>query len=239
MMRRAFTALRNGRPGAVLLEVPMDVAMEEFDDAMFQYSPVKASRSAGDPADVAAVAKALLAAESPVIRAGIGVLWAEAWDELRELSELTQIPVYTTMNGKSAFPEDHPLALGAGGNSYPKMIRHFTTNSDLTFAIGSSCTKGGFTFTIPDGKRIIQSIVDEVDLYKDYPLEHAVIGDAKLVLRQLIDEIKKQIGSEGRKGNDTVAAEVKAVKEEWLNEWMPKLTEHKTEKRRHSDPGPD
>ena len=224
MMRRAFTALRNGRPGAVLLEVPMDVAMEEFDDAMFQYSPVKASRSAGDPADVTVVAKALLAAENPVIRAGIGVLWAEAWDELVELAELTQIPVYTTMNGKSAFPENHPLSLGAGGNSYPKMIRHFTTKSDLTFAIGSSCTRGGFTFTIPDGKRIIQSIVDEGDLYKDYPLEHAIIGDAKLVLRQLIDEVKKQIGPEGRRGDDTVAKEVKAVKEEWLNEWMPKLT---------------
>ncbi len=224
MMRRAFNALRTGRPGAVLLEVPMDVAMEEFDDAMFQYSPVKALRSAGDPADVTAVARALLAAESPVIRAGIGVLWSEAWDELLELAELTQIPVYTTMNGKSAFPEDHPLALGAGGNSYPKMIRHFTTKSDLVFAIGSSCTRGGFTFTIPDGKRVIQSTVDERDLNKDYPLEHAIIGDAKLVLRQLIDEIKKQTGPEGRRGNGAVAAEVKTVKEEWLQDWMPKLT---------------
>ncbi len=224
MMRRAFTYLRTGRPGPVMLEVPGDVANEEFDDAMFQYKPVKGARTAADPADVKEVAKALIAAESPVIRAGMGVLYAEAWDELVELAELTQIPVYTTMNGKSAFPEDHPLALGAGGNSYPKMIRHFTNKSDLVFAIGSSCTKGGFTFTIPDGKRIIQSTVDERDLNKDYPLEHAIIGDAKLVLQQLIDEVKEQIGPEGRKGNDAVAREVKAVKDEWLKEWMPKLT---------------
>jgi acetolactate synthase-1/2/3 large subunit len=223
MMRRAFTNLRTGRPGPVLLEVPMDVAMEEFDDKMFAYKPVKATKSAGDPDDIKAVAKALLAAKNPVVRAGIGVLYAEAWDELVELAELTQIPVYTTMNGKSAFPEDHPLALGAGGNSYPKMIRHFTNKTDLVFAIGSSCTKDGFTFTIPDGKRIIQCTIDERDLNKDYPLEHAIIGDAKLVLRQLIDEIKAQIGAGGKK-DDSVVSEIKNVKDEWLAKWMPKLT---------------
>jgi len=223
MMRRAFTNLRTGRPGPVLLEVPMDVAMEEFDDKMFEYKPVKATKSAGDPDDIKAVAKALLAAKNPVIRAGIGVLYAEAWDELVELAELTQIPVYTTMNGKSAFPENHPLALGAGGNSYPKMIRHFTNKTDLVFAIGSSCTKGGFTFTIPDGKRIIQCTIDERDINKDYPLEHAIIGDAKLVLRQLIDEINAQIGAGGKK-DDSVVREIKNVKDEWLAKWMPKLT---------------
>jgi len=223
MMRRAFTNLRTGRPGPVLLEVPMDVAMEEFDDKMFEYKPVKATKSAGDPDDIKAVAKTLLAAKNPVIRAGIGVLYAEAWDELVELAELTQIPVYTTMNGKSAFPEDHPLALGAGGNSYPKMIRHFTNKTDLVFAIGSSCTKGGFTFTIPDGKRIIQCTIDERDINKDYPLEHAIIGDAKLVLRQLIDEINAQIGAGGKK-DDSVVREIKNVKDGWLAKWMPKLT---------------
>ena len=223
MMRRAFTNLRTGRPGPALLEVPMDVAMEEFDDKMFEYKPVKATKSAGDPDDIKAVAKTLLAAKNPVIRAGIGVLYAEAWDELVELAELTQIPVYTTMNGKSAFPEDHPLALGAGGNSYPKMIRHFTNKTDLVFAIGSSCTKGGFTFTIPDGKRIIQCTIDERDINKDYPLEHAIIGDAKLVLRQLIDEINAQIGAGGKK-DDSVVREIKNVKDGWLAKWMPKLT---------------
>jgi len=224
MMRRAFQAMRNGRPGSVLLEVPQDVATEQFDDAMFVYEPVKAVRSAGDPADIKVVAKALLAAKNPIIRAGMGVLWAEAWDELVEFAELTQIPVYTTINGKSCFPENHPLALGAGTNGYPKMIRHFTTKSDLTFAIGSSCTKGGFTFAIPDGKRIIQSTIDTNDINKDYPVEHAIIGDARLVLRQLIEEVKAQIGPNGKKGDNTIAKEIKKIKDEWLAEWMPKLT---------------
>ena len=227
MMRRAFTLLRTGRPGPVMLEIPGDVATEEFPDAAFQYKPVKAIRSGGDPADVKAVAKALIAAKSPIIRAGQGVLFACAWDELKELSELLQIPVFTTMSGKSGFPEDHPLALGAGGQTRPKAVMHFLKKADLVFAIGSSCTKEGFTTPIPDGKAVIQSTIDERDLSKDYPLEGAILGDAKLVLRQLVDEVKSQLAG-SRKNDGSVAREVKSVKEEWLKEWAPKLTSDET-----------
>jgi thiamine pyrophosphate-dependent acetolactate synthase large subunit-like protein len=103
------------------------------------------------------------------------------------------------------------------------MVTHFLDKADLVFAIGSSCTKEFFTTPIPDGKRVIQSTVDERDINKDYSLEHAIIGDAKLVLRQLIDEVKEQLGSQGGKKN-TVAQEIKAVKDAWLKEWLPKLT---------------
>ncbi|TET41502.1 MAG: thiamine pyrophosphate-requiring protein, partial [Dehalococcoidia bacterium] len=130
----------------------------------------------------------------------------------------------TTMCGKSAFPENHPLSLGAGGRTRPKMVIHFLKKADLVFAIGSSCTRESFTTPIPDGKVIMQSTIDERDINKDYSIEQAIIGDAKLVLRQLIDEVKEQIGPEGRKGNNAVAREVRAVKDEWLKEWMPKLT---------------
>ena len=224
MMRRAFTCLRMGRRGPVLLEIPEDVVSEEFDDAKFQYKPVKSARPAGDPADVREVAKALIAAKNPVIRAGQGVHYAGAWDELRELAELLQIPVFTTLVGKSAFPENHPLSLGAGGRTRPKMVMDFLKKADLVFAVGSSCTKEGFTTAIPDGKAVIQLTIDEHDISKDYPLEHAIIGDAKLALGQLIDAVKEQLGPEGRKGNNNVDREVKAVKDEWLKEWMSKLT---------------
>ncbi len=223
-MRRAFTYLRTGRPRPVLVNIPVDVGAEEFDDALFQYKPVKPSVPAGNPDDIQAVAEALIAAKHPVIRAGQGILYACAWDELRELSELLQIPVFTTMNAKSVFPENHPLSLGTGGRTRPKMVVHFLEKADLVFAIGSSCTIEGMTSPIPPGKTVMQTTIDEFDINKDYPVEQAIIGDSKLVLRQLIDEIKKLTGSEGRKGNDTVAREVKAVKEEWLQEWMPKLT---------------
>ena len=224
LMRRAFTYLRTGRPGPVMLELPRDVADEEFADELFQYNPVRGAKTEGDPADVREVAKALIKAKHPVIRAGMGVLYACAWDELRELAELLEIPVFTTMCGKSAFPENHPLSLGTGGRTRPKMVMHFLKKADLVFAIGSSCTNEPFTTPIPDGKVVMQSTIDERDINKDYPVERAVIGDAKLVLGQLIDEIKKQIGPDGRKENDVVAREIKAIKNEWLNEWMPKLT---------------
>jgi len=224
MMRRAFTCLRMGKPGPVLLEVPGDVANEELDDATFKYTKVKGARSAGDPADIRETVKYLIAAKSPVIRAGMGTLYAAAWDELTEFAELLQVPVFTTMTGKSAFPENHPLSLGAGGRTRPKMLMHFLKKADLVFAIGSSCTKEGFTTPIPDDKPVIQSTIDERDLNKDYPLQQAIIGDAKLVLQQLINEVKEQLGTEGRKGDDSVVKEVKAVKDEWLMEWRPKLS---------------
>jgi len=224
LMRRAFTYLRTGRPGPVLLEVPLDVAAEQFDDKLFQYQPVKGWKASGDPGDVKRVAKALIAAKNPIIRAGNGVLYASASDELREFAELLQIPVFTTMQGKSAFPENHPLSLGTGGRTRTKMVVHFLEKADIVFAIGSSCTKEGFTTPIPDGKVVIQSTIDEIDIGKDYPIGEAIIGDAKLVLQQLIDEVKRQIGPEGKKSDNTVAKELKAVKEEWLRQWMPKLT---------------
>jgi acetolactate synthase-1/2/3 large subunit len=223
-MRRAFTYLKNGRPRPVLVNIPVDVGAEEFDDALFQYKPVKSSMPAGNPDDIKAVAEALIAAKRPVIRAGQGILYARAWDELHELVELLQIPAFTTMSAKGAFPENHPLSLGTGGRTRPRMVVDFLEKADLVFAIGSSCTLEGMASPIPPGKTVMQTTVDELDINKDYPVEQAIIGDAKLVLRQLIDEIKKLTGSGGRKGNDAVAGEIKAVKEEWLQEWMPKLT---------------
>jgi len=223
LMRRAFTYLRTGRPGPVLLEVPMDVVFERFDDSLFQYEPVKGWKPAGDPADVRHVAEILIKAKRPIIRAGNGVLYAQAWGELQEFAELMQIPVFTTMQGKSAFPENHPLALGAGGRTRPKMVMDFLKKADVVFAIGSSCTREGFTTNLPPGKIVVQSTIDEIDLGKDYPLAEAIVGDAKLVLRQLIDEVKRQIG-DSRRNDTSVTNEIAVVKEEWRRDWLSKLT---------------
>ena len=114
VMRRAFTQVRNGRPRPVLIEIPGDVFQEEIADA-FVYAPAPVVRSAPDPAGVREVATVLRNAENPVIYAGQGVHYAKAWDELLELAELLQIPVTTSLQGKSAFPrEPSPLA-GVGG----------------------------------------------------------------------------------------------------------------------------
>jgi len=126
LARRAFAQLRNGKPAPVLLELPSDVSGAQVDDATFAYTPARGYRSAGDPEDVAATARLLINAKRPVLHVGHGVLWAQAWDELRELAELLSIPVMTTMAAKSAFPENHPLSLGLVGTPSRGRRRNFS-----------------------------------------------------------------------------------------------------------------
>lgn len=224
MMRRAYTSLRSGRPGPVMVEVPADVGDEEISEEAFDYRPVGHIRSAGDPADVRAAARALLNAQRPVIYAGQGVLWAEASSELVELAELANAPVMTTNIGKSAFPENHPLSLGTGANTLTKMVRHFLDRSDLVFGVGCSFTTNLASIGVPPGKTMVQCTVDARDINKEHRIDHAVIGDAKLVLGQLIEEVQRLTGDDGRRGESEPAGEIARIKSEWLEEWMPRLT---------------
>lgn len=226
MMRRAYTFLRSGRGAPVVLEVPGDVAREELEANALDYRAVKHSRSAGDPDDVRAAVKALLAAKDPVIFVGQGVLWAEACEELREFAELVGAPVATTNLGKSAFPEDHALSLGTGGATITKMVRHFLDKADLVFGIGSSFTTNLASVGIPTGKVMVQSTVDALDLNKEHQLDHAIIGDARLVLQQLTEEVRIQSSTSG--ASDALVKEIEQVKGEWLEEWMPLLTSDET-----------
>jgi len=185
---------------------------------------VTATAPAGNARDVEAAARALLAAERPVIHAGQGVLYAEACAELLELAELVQAPVMTTLEGKGAFPEDHPLSLGTGGGGVMSgPVYHFLPKADLVFGVGCSFTRHGMATNIPAGKTIIHATNDERDLNKNYPADHPILGDAKLVLRQFIDAVKDLPGKRAA-GKGTVASEVHTVREAWLKEWMPKLT---------------
>ena len=212
VMRRAFTMLKLGKPVLCLSRYRMMLPSKNSTMPNSITPRCWMSGRRETLHDIKDVAKALIDAKNLVIRAGMGVLWGRATDELIELAELLQAPVFSTLASKSVFPENHPLAFGAGGRTRPKMVMDFLKKADLVFAIGSSCTKEGFTTAIPDGKRIIQATIDERDIAKDYPLEHAIIGDAKLVMRQLIDEVKTQLGSNGRKGQTAVAGEIKTIK---------------------------
>lgn len=222
MMRSAFAVLRSASRGPVLLETPRDLMDEEIPDDSFDYQPQRLSKAAADPEDVRAVVDALLAAACPVIVAGQGVLYAEAWDELRELAELTQIPVMSTLNGKSVFPENHPLALGTAGASRPATVDHFLAKTDLILGIGTSFTRNDYITPFPTDRKMIQVTSDGNDVSKDYPVSLGVIGDAKLVLAGMIDELRQQIGADGRPRD--VAGEIEAVREEFMKTWMPRLT---------------
>jgi acetolactate synthase-1/2/3 large subunit len=223
IMRRAFSYLKMGRLGPVLVEIPNDAAVEEFPAASINYAPVKRTVSSANAQDVAAAAKVLVEAKSPLILAGQGVLYAEASDELVELAELLQAPVTTPLEGKSAFPEHHPLSLGTGAGVMPRPVHTFLQNADVVFAIGASLTKHNIVAApIPPGKKIIHATNDERDINKHYATDYPILGDAKPVLRQFIEAVKDLLGNKKR-GADGVAAEIKKGKDEWLAEWMPKL----------------
>ena len=223
VMRRAFTLLKMGRPGPVMVEIPADVALEEIGETALDYTPIKVTRPAGNPRDVEEAARVLLQAQRPVIHVGQGVLYAEATDEVVELAELLQIPVLSTLEGKSAFPEDHALALGSGSGVMSRPVFHFLGQADVLFAVGTSLTKHGMATPIPSGKTIIHVTNDERDLNKNQPAAYPILGDAKLVLRQFIDAVKDLRGGKAQP-RDGVAAEIARVREEWLQEWSPKLT---------------
>ena len=222
VMRRAFNLLKNGRPGPVMVEIPADVAVAEAGDVALSYRPVRATTSAGNPRDVEAAARALVQARRPVIHAGQGVMYAEATGELRELAELLQSPVMTTLEGKGAFPEDHPLALGVGSSVMPRPVFHFLKDADVVLGVGCSFTKHGMATNIPPGKTVIHVTNDERDLNKNYYADHPILGDARLVLHQLVDAVRDALPAGTRR--ESVASEIQAVREAWLAEWMPKLT---------------
>lgn len=225
VMRRAFSALKNGRTGPVMVEVPQDVVGAEFPgDTPLNYRPVRATRSAGDPRDVEEAARMLVEARSPVLYAGQGVMYAEATAELRELAELLAAPVMTTMEGKGAFPEDHALALGTAAIVLTGPAKHFLEASDVVLAIGASLTRHNITTaTLPAGKRIIHATNDARDLHKAYETELAILGDAKLVLRQLIDAVRDRLGAGKARDARPVAQEIARLRDEWLAEWQGKL----------------
>ena len=207
-MRRAFTMLRTGRPGPVVIAIPDSHA--QYDETADPYIPVKGSKFAPDPADVAAAVELLLKAEKPLIYAGEGVIYAGASAELKEFVELANTPVISTLKAKGAFPEDHPLFVGVRGDQ----VNHYLDECDLLFAVGSSLSPGRFSHGIPGAvnKTIVHCTIDELHVNKTYPTAQAVIGDAKFALQALTAELSAKTSSNGRPAGN-VAAEVKSVRD--------------------------
>lgn len=227
VMRRAFSQVRNGRPGPVLIEIPGDVFREEVPES-WEHVPPPKTRTAPDPEAVRETAEVLANSERPVIYAGQGVHYAQAWAELKELAETWNIPVTTSLEGKSAFPENHTLSLGSGGRSNPKAVREFLDKADLIFGLGCSFAYTAFGVAMPRGKTIIHATVDPMDFNKDVPAQYGLIGDAKLTLQALLKALKNQNKEKADSRRDKVAEEISEIKKGWLAEWMPKLTSDET-----------
>src|SRR6266540_6009004 len=214
-MRRAFTQVKNGRPRPVLIEFPVDVFQEEVPEPL-NYVIAPRMRFGPDPRAVAEVAAALVAAERPVIYADQGVHYQQAWSQLRRLAELLEAPVTTSLQGKSAFPENHPLSLGSGGRSVSKQLHEFLKNSDVIFGIGCSFATTNYGVAMHKGKTIIHATLDPADVNKDVRSAYALIGDAALTLDALLVEVTDRLKGKPRGRGPAVTAEIKRLKAEWM-----------------------
>ena len=229
-LRRAFTMLRSGRTGPVVLAVPNAAAT--YDETADPYIPARGYKTAPDPSDVDAAADLLLGAQQPLIYAGEGVIYAGASAELTAFAELLNAPVITTLKAKGAFPEDHPLFVGVRGEHPIAYLRQ----SDVILAVGSSLSPGRFTHGIPDapGKTIIQCNLDELHINRIYPTHHAVLGDAKLTLAALADAVSRRTNDPSRRTNgagrtaSTVAAEIRAARDAGLAEYREAMASDET-----------
>jgi thiamine pyrophosphate-dependent acetolactate synthase large subunit-like protein len=193
-----------------------------------RYVPSQTMACAPGRGDIKDAVTQLLAASNPVIWSGQGVLYARASEQLREFAELTQIPVITTMQGKSTFPDDHPLALGSANRTAPKAVYKWLGAADTVFAVGSGLTRTSFGQDIPDGKFLIHNTVSAEDINKDYQVDLGLVGDARLTLELMIEEVKAQTGAAGRASNISLQQEIAITKAEWLAEWSTVLNSDET-----------
>jgi len=222
VMPRAVNVAMGGRPGAVLIDVPMDVFSQQVDAApgTIARRPTY-ERATGSLEGLAKVAQLLSSAERPVIFAGNGVLLSEASDELQEIAELTGTPVATTLMAKGAFPENHPLALGMCGIWGTRSANDTTREADVILAVGTafgeadcSSWKPDYTFSIPPA-RLIQIDIEPEEIGKIYPVEVGIVGDAKATLAALA-RILRERGT--KQPPASRLAEIAARKSRWREE---------------------
>ncbi len=221
VMPRALNLAQTGRPGVVLLDVPMDVFSQQIDvDPVTVARRPNYERTAGSPAGIAAAADLLAAASKPVIFVGNGAALSEATPELVEVAELLSIPVATTLTAKGVFPEDHALSLGMTGIWGTRVANETAREADVILAVGTAfgeadCSSWNpkYTFAIPPS-RLIQIDIDPQEVGKIYPVEVGIVGDAKATL----GELAAALGTRPVKATAARSAAIATAKEAWQRE---------------------
>ena len=221
VMPRALNVAQTGRPGVVFLDVPMDVFQQEVDAPVTNVARrPNYPRAVGAADGVTAAAAMIAAAKSPVLFVGNGALLSDASPEVRELAELAQIPVATTLIGKGVFPETHPLAVGMTGIWGTRPANETTREADVVIAVGTgfgeadcSSWTPGVTFSFPTSK-LIQIDIEPEEIGKIYRVDVGIVGDAKATLQALIAALR----AKGVKGDASRAATVAARRAAWEQE---------------------
>jgi len=227
-LRQAYSVMLGGRPGPVHIDVPLNVFVETVDDELVAREAEEGaipSRSAAEPSSIAAALAMLMGAERPVIVAGHGVEISEAEPDLHALAERLRIPVAVTPLGKGVMDMRSALCLGTTGRNGTYMANAATRNADVILAIGTrfddrstSSWLPGFTYSIPPTK-LIHVDIDPAEIGRNYPVALAMLGDAKVVLRQLLEAAGTAPAPSH--GFQSWWSRIDAWRERWLDHVMP------------------
>ena len=221
ILDKAFRLAESGRPGPVLIDVPMDMFSREMEEDLWARTYKDSHftmKPALDPAAAKAIAEKLVNAKNPVIHAGGGIILAKASDELAALAEFLDIPVSRTLMGHGCLSDKHPLLVGQTGFWGLEFTHSITLNADVILGLGtrfaeadSSSWYQGVTFD-PDKTTFLQIDIDPTEIGRNYPVEIGAVGDLKIGLQQILDEVKK-ICPEGKSNPElrTKIAETKAA----------------------------
>ena len=220
IMQQAFNQMLTGRPGPVHLAMPMDVQADSVDVEIPEPDERKPlGRASGDPAQINEAVELLKSSKRPVILAGGGVLTANASPELLQLAEQIDAAVLTTLQGKSAFPEDHSLSGWLAGAKGTTCGNQLSRKADVLLAVGcrfadqtTSSYRDGVSFAIPPTK-LIHVDIDPHEIGKNYPCEIGIVGDAKAVLSAMVDA-----AGEGVKQRRRYRREIQRLKDKWFAE---------------------
>jgi acetolactate synthase-1/2/3 large subunit len=225
IMERAFHLARSGRPGPVLVDVPMDIFSADLAVDAFQHVPAVMARPAVDASTVALIVDALASAERPVLYAGGGVLSARATSELAALAEALELPVAHTLMGKGCLRDDHPLLLGQTGFWGTPISNEKCRTADLIVAVGTRLAEANssswdprFTFSIPP-TRLIHIDADEGEIGRNYPTELGVVADAKLALAALAAAARGSSHRDRGRLRDDIARGRRAFASNWDHHW--------------------
>lgn len=222
IMQRAFNYMLTGRPGPVLIDLPMDVQSEASEVEIPEPSLDNyQGRMSGNPEEIEKAADLLFNAKRPVILAGGGVITSGAWSELKELAEFIGAAVITTMMGKGVFPEDHPLYAWHAGSKGTTCGNKLASSSDVLLSVGcrfadeTTCSyRRGVAFSIPPTK-LIQIDLDSNEIGKNYPVEVGIVGDAREALGQTLQVLRENRKRKEYK-NTLYFNEIQKLKREWF-----------------------
>jgi acetolactate synthase-1/2/3 large subunit len=225
IVERAFHLAQAGRPGPVLVDVPMDIFSADLPTDAFHQVPATMARPTVDAATVAAIVDALASAERPILYAGGGVLSARATSELAALAEALEVPVAHTLMGKGCLRDDHPLLLGQTGFWGTPISNDKCRTADLIVAVGTRLAEANssswdprFTFSIPP-TRLIHIDADEAEIGRNYPTDLGVVADAKLALGALATAARGRSHRDHGRLREEIAHGRRAFAANWDHQW--------------------